>query len=181
MKRILTLIIFIPFSSHSHDSITNAIIKSDIELVKQEIRIRMLSNNPINKQEQLYYLDLCHEVITRRRNAIQFPNYYNGSAVYTPAFPNDSIAKISKGDLFTFIASLTGTLLSLPIGISIAQETCPPYDGLVMLCALTSEITCISVLIYVTKKRQDSLKYHQEQLYENAIAIKHIIYNIEAA
>lgn len=178
MKRILIFIIFIPLLTHSHDAITNAIKKSDPDLVKQEIKIQMLSNKPISKQEQLYYLDLCQEVITRRRNAIQFPNYYNGSAVYTPAFPSDSISKISPADLFTFIASLAGTLLSLPIGISIAQETRPPHDGLIMLSALTSEITCISVLIYIITKRQNELKYHQEELYENAIQIKHIVYEI---
>lgn len=181
MKKLLIIFILFPFCIYAKNPITQAIIKSDSELVKQEINKRISSNNPINPEEQRYYIDLCQEVITRRRNTIQFPNYYNGSTVYTPAFPNDSVSEISAGDKFTFIASLAGTILSLPIGISIAQEKRPPYDGLVMLCAFASEITCFSILIYVLSKRQNELKYHQEELYENAIQIKHLIYNLEAA
>jgi hypothetical protein len=194
IKKLIFCLILFPCSAYSKDHISQAIIKSDPELVKQEINKRISSNNPINSQEQLYYLDLCHEVITRRRNAVQFPAYviqqphyyyysaqpvpyyYSAQPVYTKAYPGDNDPEISFNCGARGILGTLGTLAALLYW----QNSLTNYtyskttDDLIIASGIISFIALFSALIEIDAIRRQ----HQEELYENAIQIKHIIYEI---
>lgn len=194
MKKLLIIIILFPFCIYAKDPIMQAIIKSDPELVKHEINKRISSNKPINKQEQLFYLDLCHEVITRRRNAIQFPAYviqqpyyyyygaqpvpyyYSSQPVYTKAYQNDKDPEISFNCGARGILGMLGTLGALLYW----QNSLTNYryskttDDLIVATGVISFISLFSALIEIDAKRRQ----YQEELYENAIQIKHIMYEM---
>lgn len=176
MKKLLFILLF-PFLTSCQEYITRAIIKSNPELVKKELEKRIATNLPFSVEEQRFYLNFCDEVITRRRNAIQFPRYFDGRPIYTPAFPTDKLASPSSKEIAAFLIGLFGTLVSLPLGISIAENSTSSTDNLVMFTALLSEVGCFSLLCYCLIKRYDDALNFQEQLYENAIEIKHIILN----
>jgi hypothetical protein len=196
IKKLIFCLILFSFSAYSKDHITQAIIKSDPELVKQEIKKRMVSNKPISKQEQLYYFDLCHEVIARRRNAVQFPAYviqqphyyyygaqpvpyyYSAQPVYTKAYPGDKDPEISFNCGLRCVLGTLGTIGALLYwfdSIANFQDTYnETTDKLVFASGVISFIALFSAVIEIDAKRRQ----HQEELYENAIQIKHIIYEI---
>lgn len=179
MKKLVLYLVISPVSVLCQDDIVKAIIKSDPKWVKIEISTRIKSGKPITNQERLKYIDFCEEVIVRRRNAIQFPKYFDGRPTYTRAFPTDKEPSISTGEAAAVIGSLLGLILSLPIGISIAEQTEPPLNGLVVLTALGSEIACFVILWACLFRRDNELRKSQEDLYNDAIEIKHMFINLK--
>lgn len=199
MKKLLIYLTLLPFSIHAKDSLSDAITKSDPDIVRAEIKKRMVSNKPISQQEVLFYLDLCQEVVTRRRNAVQFPSYvvqqphyyYYGSQpvpyytsstpVYTKAYANDADPEVSVNCALRCGFGLIGTIGSLIYWCNsmgrFYDEHNTTLDITVFALGLTSIISFVSALNEVEANK----KQYQEKLYENAIQIKHLIYNIEAS
>lgn len=179
MKKFFLSFILLPFAIQCQDTITKAIIKSDPELVRQEISLHIASGKGFTFKDKLRYIDFCEEVITRRRNAIQFPEYYNGSARPTRAFPTDEKRPPSKRECIVTLASLAGFILGLPIGLIIACHMEPPLDTAVALAACGTGLTSLIILCALACNEENELKKSQEQLYENSIEIKHLFIHLQ--
>lgn len=179
-------LLLIPLSLSAHDKLTTAIKLSNPALVEQEITLRLSQGKPFSLKEQFFYLNFCEEVITRRRNAIQFPDYSNGSPIYTQAFSTDPVESISGRTTIKFLTGILGALATIPICLTILEDkwltqnerkfwTIVPFaTETFFLYLLISSLNEINQVVANRKKSQ-------EQLYENAIQIKHRIYDIEAA
>ncbi len=112
-------LLLIPFSLSAHDKLTTAIKLSNPALVEQEIQSRLCEGKCFSLKEQLFYLNFCEEVITRRRTSIQFSDYSNGSPVYTQAFSTDPDVTISGKTAIKFLAGLAGSIATFPICLTI--------------------------------------------------------------
>ena len=156
--------------SHAQDSLMLAIKRSNPALVKKEIGIRSLTQN-----EQLLYLNFCDEVIIRRRNAIQFPQYYEGKPIYTKAFPTDEEPHISVGCGLRLIGGLFGSIIGFPYFLDAMYNSRMEYPK----TAIAAEITALILLISAIVEIDENRKREQELLYENAIVIKHLISDVE--
>lgn len=179
MKKFFLSFILLPFAIQCHDTITKAIIKSDPELVKQEISLHIASGKAFTFEDKLRYIDFCEEVITRRRNAIQFPEYYNGSARPARAFPTDETKPLSKREVVLGLASSAGFILGIPIGLVIAYHMKPPLDTVVASAACGTGLISLIILCALACHKEDELKKSQEQLYENSIEIKHLFIHLQ--
>lgn len=173
MKFLLSFLL-LPLSLYAQDSLLKAIKLSNPELVKKEIAYRIHQGKYFSYQEQLFYLNFSEEVITRRRNAIQFPNYYKGQAIYTPAFPTDKDPEISGNCALRGVVGLIGMLVAFPYCF-------PDYrtSNRTITIAVASEIISLILLTSSCVEYDMTRKAAQEQLYENSIQIKYLFYNIE--
>lgn len=193
MKKLIFYFILFPFFSYSQNQISQAIIESNPELVKQEISKRISAHEPITLVEQQYYIELCQEVITRRRNALQFPEYqttplycngmitYYSQPVYKKAFITDEEPGISFNCGLRFTLGTLGTIAALFYWHNSITNYKRTYSkttsNAIIASGVISFIALLSAIIETDAKR----KQHQEELYENAIKIKYLFYNLEIA
>lgn len=187
------IFLIIPFALSAQDRLTNAIKLSNPRLVLQEINTRLSEGKPFSHKEQLFYLDFCEEVITRRRNAIQFPIYqstpiycngvltYYNKPVYTKAYTSDGEPEISVNCSLRCVLGTMGTIGALLYWyksiINFPRTYGETTNKLVFASGVISFIALFSAVIEIEAKRRQ----YQEELYENAIQIKHIVYEIPVA
>lgn len=180
MKKIFILLLLLPVTIKCNDSLTNAIKKSDPELVKKEIAKRISSQKPLTIEDQRFYLNFCDEVITRRRNAIQFPQYYEGRPIYTKAFYSDEEPSIPINCWFRGIIGLVGTMAALPYCFPQITDYSNNHNN-TMNFGITIEVISLCLFISAAYEIEVGRKLAQEQLYENAVQIKHLFYDIVTA
>lgn len=197
MKKLLLLISLFTFTLHGTDALLFAIKKSDPKLVKCEINKLILKGQKPSIKDKHMYIDFAEEVIIRRHNAIQLPSYiiqqphyyyygaqpiscyYTSQPVYTNAYTTDEDPEISFNCRVRCILGTLGTIASF----FYLQNSITNYKrayskttaNLVFASGVISFIALCSAIIEINLKR----KYHQEQLYENAVEIKHILINME--
>lgn len=196
MNKICASLIFLSFTINCTDALFFAIKKSDPTLVKGEINKLIFKNQKPSIKDKCMYIDFAEEVIIRRRNAIQFPSYiiqqphyyygaqpiscyYTSQPVYTNAYTTDEDPEISLSCGLRCILGTIGTMASFfhwQNSITNYKRACSKTTAnLVFASGVISFIALCSAIIEINLKR----KYHQEQLYENAIEIKHILINME--
>lgn len=190
MKLLLALL-FLTLSLQAQDPIIAAIKLSNPLLVQKEIEKRAFEGNAISANDKLLYLNFCEEIITRRRNALQFPEYqttplycngmitYYSQPVYKKAFITDEEPEISFNCGLRFALGSLRTIAALLYWHnSITNYKCTyskTTNNAIIASGVISLIALFSAIIEIDINR----KQYQEELYENAIKIKHIIYGIE--
>ncbi|GMU19708.1 MAG: hypothetical protein AMXMBFR12_09000 [Candidatus Babeliales bacterium] len=183
MKKLLSLVLSLSCALHGNDALFLAIKKSDPILVKSEIKkLASMDQKPSIKDKRMY-IDFAEEVIIRRRNAIQFPIYectpvycngmlsYYNKPVYKNAYTTDVDPEISFNCGVRLTLGAFGTVASLFYWLNSYTTS----TGLVITTGVISFFTLLSAIVEIEINR----KQHQEQLYENAIEIKHILMNFE--
>lgn len=98
--------------------------------------------------------------------------YYN-KPVYKNAYITDENPEISFNCGVRFTLGALGTVASLFYWLNSNTTS----TGLVITTGVISFFTLLSAIVEIETNR----KQHQEQLYENAIEIKHILMNLETA
>lgn len=179
MKKILLLIISISCSQLIADNmcynpIEMAILKSDPTALKEELDALNTQSKQLGKREQIKYLALSNEILTRRRTIIECP--YSPYIYMDRYLPHDKRPTLMPW--LKIIGSIYGSVSLWFFGLACAPEKNETLQSVYCAGLVTATLPFLYIFCNgVNDLEKDSKK--PNILYERALNVRQMLYDVQ--